>query len=126
MTLKPGKKIIINKAGGSRSPPNPAAPRKRPSVYLPPQEDKSSVWVLWVIVALVIVAFVVAVGVGSSGSQSRKQARNGTYSRSSPGSPRQEERLWMGDYMKRKGTPAELRARQEQVRRHESRRDIVQ
>ena len=126
MTLKPGKKIIINKAAGAGASKSPASPRKRPSVYLPPQEDKSRVWVLWVIVALVIVAFVVAVSVGSSGSQSRKQARNGTYSPSSPGSPRQEERLWMGDYMKRKGIPAELRARQEQVRQHESRRDIVQ
>jgi len=125
MSLKPGKKIIINKAGGAGSSKSPAAPRKRPSIYLPPQEEKSNVWVIWVIVALVVVALIVSIGVGVS--RSGKEPDQEEYSSTSGGgAPGRQERLWMGDYMKQHGSPEELRKRQEQVRKHESRKDIVQ
>jgi hypothetical protein len=131
MPLKPGKKIVINKPAGPGASKIPASPRKRPPVYRPPPEEKSDTRVIWVIVALVIAVFVIALLASYEKGQDQRQgqrqwAHSEYFSSPRPAAPKQEERLWMGDYMKRHGTAEELRARQERVREHESRRDIVQ
>lgn len=118
MKIESKKKIIITKASVAyKSQPSP----RRPSpAYQSPQNSTTGVWVVLVIVILVATG---VVGAGFVKYQSRKRVIQRPSTTFAP--PPKEEHFWMGEYMRKHGSPEELRARQERIRQHDSRRDTV-
>jgi len=114
------KKIVFNNGGLGKSSQSPT-PQKKPYPAMPRPEEKPNTVIVWIIVAIVLLA-VAGLTISAISKSIEKSEEDDSQAMDSTTDSRSHSGLWMGKWMKDHGTVSNkmLRARQQRVRDYES------